>query len=65
MVKLLPFCKSDACTMVGKFLNMVVSQHGLQDCIIIDYDTQFLGHFWDELMSLLDTTLTFGMALYP
>ena len=30
-----------------------------------DYDPCFHGHLWDELMSLLDTTITLSIALYP
>ena len=28
-------------------------------------DPHFRGYFWEELMSLLDMTLTFSMALHP
>ena len=41
---------------------MVVSQHGLPKCIMSNRDPCFRGHFWEELMSLLDMTLTFSMA---
>ena len=30
-----------------------------------DCDPCFCGHFWDELMSILDITLIFSMALHP
>ena len=44
---------------------MVVSQHVLPECIRSDHDHHFYGHFWDELMSLMDMTLTFSMASHP
>ena len=50
--------------MASKFLSTVVSQKGLPEFITSDRDPQFCGHFWDELLSLLDITLTFNMALY-
>ena len=51
--------------MADKFLSTVVSQYGLPECIMSDHDCQFCGHFWDELMSLLDMTLTFSIASHP
>ena len=65
MVQLVPLQESDAHTIADKFLSMVVSQHGLPECITSDHDPCFCGHFWEELMSLLDMTLTFSMALHP
>ena len=44
---------------------MVVSQHELPEYIMSDHDPYFYGHFWDRLISLLDTTLIFSMALHP
>ena len=29
-----------------------------------DHDPHFYSHFWDKLISLLDMTLTFSMALH-
>ena len=51
--------------MADKFLSMVVSQHGLPEYIMSNHDPHFHGHFWDELKSLLNTKLTFSMALQP
>ena len=65
MVQLVLLWESDAQTIADKFLSMVVSQHGLPECITRDCDTRFRGHFWEELMSLLDTTLTFSMVSHP
>ena len=62
---LIPSYESDACTIADKFLSTVVSQHGLPKCITSDFDPHFCCHFWDQLMSLLDMTLTFSMALHP
>ena len=42
--------ESDACIMVEKFLNMVISQYELLQCIMNNCDPCFHGHFWDELM---------------
>ena len=30
-----------------------------------NHDPHFLGNFWDDLISLLDMTLTFSMDLHP
>ena len=65
MVQLVLLWESDAYTIADKFLSMVVSQHRLPECIMSDHDPCFRGHFWEELMSLLDTILTFSMALHP
>ena len=51
--------------MADKLLSIVVSQHGLPECIPSNHAPFFGGHFWDELMALLDTTLTYNMALHP
>ena len=65
VVQLVPLQGSDACTMADKFLSTVVSQYGLLKRIISDHDPHFSSHFWDELVSLLDMTLIFSMALQP
>ena len=65
MVQLVPLQESDTCTIADKFLSIVVSQHGLLEYITNDCDPCFCGHFWEELMSLLDMTLTFSTASHP
>ena len=65
MVQLVPLQESDAQTIADKFLSMVVSQHGLPEYIMSDRDPRFHGHFWEELMYLLDMKLTFSMASHP
>ena len=65
IVQLVPLWESDAQTIADKFLSMVVSQHGLPECIMSDHDPRFCGHFWEELMSLLDMMLTFSTASHP
>ena len=65
IVQLVPLWESDACTIADRFLSMVVSQHRLPECITSDYDSRFHGYFWEELMSLLDMTLTFNMVSHP
>ena len=62
---MVPLRESDACTVADKVLSIVVSQHRLTECIKSDHDLRFCGHFWDELMSLSDMTLTFSMVSYP
>ena len=65
IVQLVPFQESDALTFADKSLSAVVSQHGLPEYITSNCDPHFCNHFWEELMSLLDMTLTFIMAFYP
>ena len=65
MLQLVGLKESDAHKIDDKFLSMVVSQHKLLDCITSNCDPYFHGHFWDELISLLDMALTFSMALHP
>ena len=65
MVQLELLLESDAYIVADKFLSMVVSEHGLPECIMSDCDPHFCGHFWEELISLWDMTLTFSMALHP
>ena len=65
IVQLVPFQESGACIIADKFLSMVVSQHELPECTTSDHDPLFQGHFWEELMSLIDMTLTFTMVLNP
>ena len=65
MVQLVLLQESDACTISDKFISMVVSQHGLLESITSDHDPHFCGHFWEDLMPLLDMTLTFSMAKHP
>ena len=55
----------DTLTMAEKILRIVVTHHGLLECIKNECDTQFCGHFWDELMFLFDNMLTFIMAPHP
>ena len=65
MVQLVPLQESDIFTIANKFPSIVVSQHGLPECIMSYRYPHFHGHFWDELVSLLDMTLTFSMTLHP
>ena len=65
IVQLVPLQESDACTVANKFLSKVVNQHGFPENITSDCDPRFNGHFWEDLMSLLDMTLTFSMAWHP
>ena len=50
--------------MADELLSMVISQHRLPECILSDHGPDFSIFFWDELMSLLDITPTFRMALH-
>ena len=65
MVELVLLWEFDTRTVADKFLSTVVSQHRLPECIMSDRDPCFRGHFWEELMSLLDMMLTFSTALHP
>ena len=65
MVHLVPWQEADAPTVSDKFLSIVVSQHRLLECIMSDHEPCYCGHFWDDLMSFLDITVTFSMALHP
>ena len=65
MVQLVPLQESDARTIADKFLSMVVSKHGIPECTASDHNPHFCGHFWEELMSLLDITPIFSMASHP
>ena len=65
IVQLVPLWESETRTVAGKFLSTVVSQHGLSECIMSNHDPRFHGHFWEELMSLLDMTLAFSTASHP
>ena len=64
-VQLTPIQKSNIYMIAYKFLSTIASWHGLPECITGDCEPQFYGYFWVELMSLLDTSLTFSMVLYP
>ena len=64
IVQLVALQEFNTCTIADKFLSTVVSQHGLPEYIMSDCNPYFYGHFWDELMYLLDVILTFSMALH-
>ena len=51
--------------MVDKLLTTMVRQYDLPECVASDCDLQFCGHFWNKLMSLLDTVFTFSIASDP
>ena len=65
MLQLVLLQKSDACTIADKFLSMLVNQHGLLEHIMSNCDPCFCGHYWGELMSLLDMALIFSMVSHP
>ena len=62
IIQLVPLHESDAHTMAEEFLIIVVSQYSLPECIMSNHDPHFVGHFWEELRSLLDITLKFSIA---
>ena len=47
------------------FLDNIVRFHGFPRSIISDRDSKFLSYFWQELFSLVDTTLRFSTANHP
>ena len=65
MVQLMLLQESNTQTMANMFLSTVVSYCGLLDFITSDHDPRFFGHFWNELMSLFDTTFKFSTASQP
>ena len=65
MVVLIPLRETDARTVAGHFLAEVVSHHGLPETIISDRDPRFQGSFWKELMTSLNTSLSFSTASHP
>ena len=65
MVVLVPLCEMDARTVASHFLKKIVSYHGLPETIISDRDPRFQGSFWKELMTNLNTSLSFSTASYP
>ena len=65
IIQLVPLRESDTRNIADIFLSMVVNQNGLVEYIMSSHDPHFCGHFWDELMSLLDMTVTFSMASHP
>ena len=62
MVQLILLQKCDIYTIADKFLRMVVSQHGFPELISSNHNPHFCAYFWEDLMFLLDTTLTFSMV---
>ena len=50
--------------MANKLIITLGSQYGLPECITKNHDPGFHGHFWDELISLLNTILIFSTASY-
>ena len=47
------------------FLDNIVRLHGFPRSIVSDRDSKFLSHFWQELFSIVDTTLRFSTANHP
>ena len=52
-------------TIANKFLIRVVSEYGLPEYTMNDCNPRFYGSFWDEFVSLMDTTLMFSTLLHP
>ena len=47
------------------YIARIVSLHGVPKTITSDRGPQFISHFWDQLHSLLDTTLIHSSAYHP
>ena len=65
MVVLVSLYKTDAQTVASRFLAEVMSHHGLPATIISNRDPRFQGSFWKELMTNLNTSLSFSTASHP
>ena len=55
----------DAPAMAKAFLDNVFRLHGLPCIIISDRDIRFTSRFWQTLLTLLGTTLSFSTAYHP
>ena len=64
-VWLVPLWESGTQTVADKFLSTVDIQCRLPLCILSDHDPRLCGHYWDDLVSLVDQKPTFSIALHP
>jgi len=55
----------DAPTLARLFLDTVVRQHGMPECIISDRDPRFTAHFWRAFWTSMGTTLSLSTAYHP
>ena len=65
MLMLVPLHETDARTIASRFLTEAMSHHGLPLTIISDRDPRFQESFWKELMTNLNTSLSFSTASHP
>jgi hypothetical protein len=56
---------SDAMHIANLFFKEVVRLHDLPRSIVLDKDTNFLGHFWRTLWKKMGTNLLFSSAYHP
>ena len=66
MVHLIPTTKNATARDVAKlFLRHVIGHHGIPQSIVSDRDVKFTGHFWNELMRILNVKLKMSSADHP
>jgi hypothetical protein len=56
---------NDATHIANLFFREVVRLHGLPKSIVLDRDTNLVGHFWRTLWKRLGTNLSFSSAYHP
>ena len=65
MVQLVLLQESDVYTVAEKLPNTIVSQNDLLESNTSNCDYRVFNHYLTMVIPLLDTTLTFSMALHP
>ncbi|TYK26803.1 disease resistance protein [Cucumis melo var. makuwa] len=48
-----------------KFVEKIISKHGIPNSIVIDRDKMFLSHFWKKLFTAMEMSLKRSMVFHP
>ncbi|KAA0041350.1 retrotransposon protein, putative, unclassified [Cucumis melo var. makuwa] len=48
-----------------KFVEEIISKHGIPNSIVIDRDKMFLSHFWKKLFAAMEMSLKRSMVFHP